>query len=121
MNAIGRSGVSVELHKINVKIAGLNNTNTWVHFCYVPYALKLAFDAKMEVTGQHEWVQHWAKEDFNMSIGRVMTESNLIELRQLIKDRYHTLYPDIFIDSITDNQGWGRVWYTTNMKNEMAK
>lgn len=109
----------MELHKIAIKVEGRKGDKNWVHFCYIPPELKDEFDSKVEADPR--WVIKWANEDFGMGIGEVMTEIELDQLRELIKERYQRLYPDLYIESQTDNQGWVRVWMISNMRSEIAK
>lgn len=92
-----------------------------MHFCYVADEIKQEFDRK--VNSRYgmltpEWVSKWAKEDFCLA---VKDKYDLESLRQLIKNMYAKKYPELFIGSKKDRQGWSRVWYTEKMQKEMDK
>lgn len=91
----------------------------WVHFCYVSEELKEEFDEKvgrLQRTANY-WAIKWAMEDFGIS--QVDTQEQLLDLKERIKNMYKDKYPELYIDSSTDSQGWLRVWYTNHMMKEL--
>lgn len=108
----------MELSKIQVKIRRGRSID-WVHFCYVPSETKARFDASVNNPKQapHYWVLRWALEDFGEV--KLNTPEELDALKELIRFKYRDLYPTLFIESNTDNQGWVRAWYTEHMLEEL--
>ena len=102
------------LKKVQFKLGD----GSWVHFCYVDSELKGDF-----VTVSDEslapWVKRWAEEDYNLS--QVDTPEELAELKEAIRQEYQEKYPELFLPSRTDNQGWVRVWLTQHIKEELEK
>lgn len=109
----------MDIQKINLKVTR-EGKEGWVHFCYVAPKTKLKFDALVNVLKQspNHWVNKWAREQFDLEVD---TWEDLDTLKAEIRASYKLLYPDIFVDSNTDNQGWLRVWYTQNMELELIK
>ena len=107
----------MEILKINVKVIR-EGKDAWVHFCYVNPLLKRAFDDECNKSGylNIEWLNKWSKAQFGL---KVDTWEDLEKLKEAIRASYKDIYPEIFVDSPTDNQGWLRIWYTQNMKLEM--
>ena len=88
----------------------------WVHFCYVETEVYKKF---IDIVGSEEKLNTllsiWCKSDFQVDMSMVTSE-DLQTLRDLIKDRYKTIYPELYRDSSTDRQGWTRVWVTEKMR-----
>lgn len=109
----------MELTKVQIKVKLGRRGFTWVHFCYIPLEVKREFDEYVTPKNQlaNYWITKWAVEDFGKV--NLETEQDLANLKNLIRDRYKTEYPELYIESNTDNQGWLRVWYTKNMEREL--
>mgnify|MGYP001007710734 CR=1 FL=1 len=106
----------MEWQKIQIKVNREGNTS-WSHFCYVPAELKQEFDATFNHMNPTKWILKWAQEDFK--IKKLDTWEDLESLKSRIKNLYKDRYPELYIESTTDNQGWLRVWYTLHMEKEM--
>lgn len=91
-----------------------------MHFCYVSEELKDLFDEQVNVLGHpaNYWIGRWAIEDFEMI--NITTVEELDELKSLIRKQYQDMYPELYLDSIIDRQGWLRVWFTKHMEKELA-
>jgi len=59
----------------------------------------------------------WAKNDF--MIDSMNTLSDVDRLRAAIKIHYKEKYPEIFIDTSTDAQGWIKIWCRTHILEEV--
>lgn len=106
----------MDILKINLKVLR-EGKEGYVHFCYVSPIDKRKFeDANTLRHNANYWINKWAKEQFDMEVD---TWEDLEKLKSKIRAFYRVSYPDIFIDSNTDNQGWLRVWYTQNMELEL--
>ena len=107
----------MDLLKINVKVFR-EGKEAWVHFCYVPPNLKREFDelANTQCNWNIWWLNKWAKEQFDIEVD---TWEELDILKEAIRKSYKLMYPELYMESSTDNQGWLRVWYTQNMKEEL--
>jgi hypothetical protein len=105
--------------KFQIKIKQPDKSYNWVHFSYVPSSLKLQFDKWVNGRGwlTNQWLNRWAADEFGL--GRIDKPEDLQALRIAIKDKYKKLYPEIFIASDTDFQGWSRVWVADRMKQEL--
>lgn len=106
----------MKLKKVPIKLADIEGYN-WVHFCYVDEELKKQFEQASQGTLQ-SWLEVWAERDFG--IKKIQTCLDLKELRKAILNLYKSKYPDIYIDSSIDHQGWSRVWVTENMRRELG-
>lgn len=110
----------MELVKIQMRFYNKDNDSIWRHFCYVPTELKESFDLHVNTHGLagYVWIANWAFADFGILY--IDTEKGFVALKEAVHRRYKELYPEIFIDSPTDKQGWLRVWYTQKMKEELT-
>jgi hypothetical protein len=107
----------MELHKIKIKVKWKNSW-VWTHFCYVPDEVALKFfELNKEGQEANYWIAKWAKEDFGPDV--LETEEDLNRLKLQIKELYKSKYPELYIDSATDKQGWLRVWCKTHMEKEL--
>lgn len=94
----------------------------WEHFCYAPRDLYLTFlSAKsIERFEMADYIARWAKDDFNIDLA-MTTFKDITILRELILDKYSSVYPHLLRKSTTDHQGWVRVWVSTHMEKELQK
>ena len=104
--------------KIQCKI-GSGVTEQWVHFCYVLEEVKKRFDGVVNINGRAsgDWLLKWAGEDYGVT--EIITPEDLEELKLAIRDTYRDKYPEIYLESNTDSQGWLRVWFTHHMEKEL--
>jgi hypothetical protein len=110
----------MNLQKIQIKILRDGKEN-WVHFCYVPLDIKDKFDKIVNHDNRKsysDWIINWVKLDYNIIIE---TWGDLDYAKMMIKKDYKKLYPEVFLDNPTDNQGWTRVWFTNHIKKELEK
>ena len=109
----------MEVQKIQVKIRRSDKTFIWSHFCYVPEELKRNFDKYVNTLGlpSNYWISKWAQENFGIT--KVDTLIDVWRLKTDIKNLYKERYPELFIETATDKQGWLRVWYANNMEQEL--
>lgn len=108
--------------KIMIKLLNEENDRIeWIHLCYVDGALYNKFLEKMGLltTDMNEVLSRWAKEDFNVNLA-LARKADLTVLKAIIKDFYKTAFPNIYIDSATDRQGWFRVWVTKKLREELG-
>ena len=92
----------------------------WVHLCYVERELYLQYLKEMDITSNdlNEVLSRWVKENFKIDLP-IKSVKDLEVLRNFVKDYYKQTYPDLYIESPTDNQGWMRVWVTKRMKEDL--
>lgn len=94
----------------------------WEHLCYAPRELYTKFlDTKgIERFEMADWVSQWAKEDFNLDLP-MTTAKDIAILKELVLDKYQSVYPHLIRKTTTDRQGWIRVWVSTHMEKELQK
>lgn len=110
----------MDLAKIQVKIQK-DNSAVWVHFCYVPVEVKERFDKYVNTNNFYSnyWIAQWAYNEFNLM--EIDTPEGMSALKEAIKNKYRERYPELYVESNTDKQGWLRVWYTENMERELRE
>lgn len=115
--------VAGPLIKFLLKVLDENRDEmVWEHLCYAPKDLYVKF---LRVKGierfeMADWVSQWAKEDFNLDLP-MTTAKDIAILRELILDKYQSVYPHLIRKHNTDRQGWVRVWVSTHMEKELLK
>lgn len=94
----------------------------WEHLCYAPRDLYLKFIQTKGINraDMGDYVSEWAREDFNMDIP-MTTAKDIVLLRELITEKYSSVYPHLMRRANTDRQGWVRVWVSTHMDKELRK
>lgn len=86
----------------------------WVHLCYVD--TKIYEEFKKFCSGDlNKSLSDWCREDFNTEL-QVKSSEDLQRLKDLLKEYYQKIYPELYRDSRTDRQGWIRVWVTDKMR-----
>ena len=86
----------------------------WVHFCYVfPAEWSLYRKLKLPVP---YCIDKWSIDDFRAG---VTSWRDLEILRRNIKRVYQERYPELYVDSPTDYQGWIRLWFVEKTKKEL--
>lgn len=112
-----------QLIKLLLKVLDENRDKlVWEHLCYVPKELYLKFLRAygLERFEMADYVTRWAKEDFNIDLP-MTTAKDITILRELVIDKYRSVYPHLTRKSQTDRQGWLRVWVSTHMEKELRK
>lgn len=104
--------------KIQYKL-GVGETEKWVHFCYVPRELEEEFNTKVNKHNLpiYNWIMKWGAEDYELD--SIIDENSFEILKSHIQEQYRQEYPEIYLPSNTDSQGWLRVWTTKHMKKEI--
>lgn len=97
-------------------------SNTWVHFCYVQKDIYDQFlsTSKSSEDQLNNILSRWCFEEFGVKLLMDKPE-DLATLKELIKDRYKSMYPEFYRDSSTDRQGWTRIWVNHKMREEIEK
>ena len=111
------------LIKLIVKVLDENKDQlVWEHLCYVPGDLYLTFLKQKEIerVEMSDYLSIWAKRDFNIDLP-MTTAKDILILRELIVNKYRTVYPHMARKTSTDRQGWVRVWVSDNMDREMQR
>lgn len=98
----------------------------WVHFCYVPAEVRDRFFAVTKMTNDElkHCVEHWLYEDYK-AIVKINTYDDVDKARQVIKQRFHTEYSELYImgDGGGNPSVFGivRMWLVQHMRVEIAK
>lgn len=111
------------LIKFVVKVLDENKDKlVWEHLCYVPTDLYLMFlrQKGIERVEMSDYLSRWAKQDFNIDIP-MTTARDITILRELVVDKYRTVYPHMARRTPTDRQGWVRVWVSDHMERDMNR
>lgn len=109
------------LIKFLVKVLDENTDKlSWEHLCYAPRELYLKFvkHFDLERFQMADFVARWAKEDFNIDLP-MSTMKDIAILRELVTDKYSSVYPHIVRKYHTDRQGWMRIWVTNHMERDL--
>ena len=99
------------------------NELEYTHFCYIEkrlldyYMRFRGFRFRNEIAND---VTDWIHHDFNIELP-MTTKKHLIIFRQLIVDKYKTLYPQIFRGDVKNVSGWIRVWLSEHMERELKR
>jgi hypothetical protein len=100
------------LHKVTVKLYDdVDRTQDWIHFCYIDTAMYNKFNKRLCSfrKTRTDWIREWLKNDFNLPF-KSRDELNLA--KDAIRDSFKSEYPELFLASLSDRQGWVRVWMT---------
>lgn len=100
--------------KILVKVKDLNSLK-WIHLCYIDSDLWQEFLQDSTSEGLNQLLADWCQEDFKVQLP-MATAADIATLKELIRSHYEKQYPEIFLESKTDRQGWIRVWFTQKVK-----
>lgn len=113
--------MSMNIAKVMIKLTNEGN-EAWTHLCYVDKNLYVKYAAerkkKYHELMLNDALESWAKQTLKKSVVLLTTE-DLAELKALVKTHYKKKYPELFINSGTDRQGWMRVWVTEMMEEEL--
>lgn len=110
--------------KVLVKVLDENiDKLVWEHVCYCARDVYIGFLRKTHIERFElaDYITKWAREDFCIDLP-MSTVKDVTILRELILDKYKTVYPHIVThpeDRKYDYQGWVRVWLTEHMKKEL--
>lgn len=111
----------MNIAKVMIKLAD-ENREVWTHLCYVDKSLYAKYSAKRKKKlGEimiNSALESWAEQTLKKSL-KVETPEDLVKLKALVKTHYQKKYPELFISSGTDRQGWMRVWATEMMEEEI--
>lgn len=94
----------------------------WMHVCYINSEIYDAFfDATcIERVDFSDFLTKWCKDDFNLDL--TFTKANDIRiLKELVVDRYQSIYPHVHYNKAVDRHGWMRVWVSEHMGKELKK
>ena len=89
------------------------NQNFWFHFCYIPQDLWAQYQEKFNIMNIDLPIKEWLKEDFGIKVTHM---EDLGIVKECVKNKYSKEYPDIFLESESDRQGWTRVWLTEKIR-----
>ena len=103
--------------KLLVKLSTDDNESKWTHLCYIDRDLHNNYTDECEHINK-ESLSRWCKEDFGVDM-KIDTAKDLDKLRSMVKGYYSEKYPEIYQESVTDHQGWFRMWVTNKMKEEL--
>lgn len=109
--------------KVLLKLLDENRDElVWEHLCYANRDLYLRFLTKKNIERSEfaDWVRMWAREDFNIDLP-MTTCKDVVILRELVQDKYLSVYPHIATRYKTDHQGWLRIWVCNHMEKELLK
>lgn len=108
--------------KVQLKVKNEEGIQQWVHFCYLNPEICDAF-LKATNTKQKnlsKWLTKWAKEDFHWEID--FTEYSHIQLlKELVIDKYKSVYPHLYYNKAVDTHGWMRCWVSEKMGKEIRR
>lgn len=104
------------MYKVIVKIANTKGHKVWRHFCYAPLALVLKYERDTDKR-LSESILEWVQKDFDITMDDSKT---MRKAKDQIKAAYRDKYPNIYLESDTDNQGWARVWLVEKIKEELG-
>lgn len=88
------------------------NQNFWFHFCYIPDDVWEKYKAKFNTANMDSQVKAWLQEDFGLE---VVNMEDVYTAKDRIKQLYAEVYPDVYIHTEGDRQGWARVWLTAKI------
>ena len=98
------------MRKIQLKLFDVRrNQNFWFHFCYIPQELWKQYQNKYKVNNMDVQVKDWIKQDFGFEVTHM---EDIQKAKDAIKEKYSQMYPQVFLGSESDRQGWARVWLT---------
>lgn len=102
------------MKKIQIKLFdGRRNQNFWFHFCYIPEDVWFKYTDRYRVNNIDSQIKAWIKQDFDFEVKHM---NDLEKVKSFIKKLYAEVYPEVFLDSEGDRQGWTRVWLTEKIK-----
>lgn len=73
----------------------------------------MAYNDKFKTYNMDALIKAWLKQDFNFE---VIYMEDIYEAKELIKQKYSKMYPEVFIANEGDRQGWSRVWLAEKVK-----
>lgn len=107
------------MEKIQIKAFDRRrNQNIWVHFCYIADDIWTAYQNAFGKVNMDSQVKTWLKEEFDFEIATI---EDVYKAKDLIKQVYATTYPDVYLHTEGDRQGWTRVWLTGKINNMLRR
>lgn len=101
------------MEKIQIKAFDKRrNQNFWFHFCYIADDVWKKYSAKFGSANMNNQVKAWLKEDFGID---VVNMEDVYTSKDLIKQQYAEAYPEVYLHTEGDRQGWTRVWLTSKI------
>jgi len=105
------------MKKIQLRLFdGRRNQNFWFHFCYVPKDLWEQYTDKFKVANLDSQVKAWLKLDFGLDVSHM---DDIQVAKEHIKKLYAEVYPDVYLSTVGDRQGWTRVWLSEKIKHTL--
>lgn len=86
----------------------------WRHFSYVPSALVNLYEKNG--TKLSEAILGWVKSDTGVDI---TDYASLLLAKSKIREIYKSKFPDMYLESDIDRQGWVRLWVIEHIKEEL--
>lgn len=93
----------------------------WEHVCYVPMDIYTEFCEKLHVNKDEEfadYVAEWFFYEFSIPLS-MTTLRDLIIFQDCVRERYKTLYPDMYYNLSATDEEWVRVWMVRQMRGEL--
>lgn len=105
------------MKKIQIKLFdGRRNQNFWFHFCYIPADVWEQYQSTFNINNLDANIKGWVKQDFGFEIAHM---EDVYKAKEHIKKLYAEVYPEVFLSSDGDRQGWARVWLTEKIKHAL--
>lgn len=113
----------LRLKKVMLKvISDLDDSIAWVHLCNIDEELYYRFLTMFKLSRQElaDYISKWIVDDFGLSLA--MTHQNDICIfKELVKQRYKSLYPNMYLESVIDRQGWVRFYISDKIELEIKR
>lgn len=105
----------VSVRKIQIKAFDRRrNQMVWFHFCYLEDQVWEQYYNRFQAKNLDVQIRKWLRDEFGFE---VVYMDDIYEAKEFIKRKYAEKYPDIYLDSEGDKQGWTRVWLTDKIQN----
>lgn len=105
------------MKKVSLRLFdGRRNQNFWFHFCYLPDELWEHYTSTFKVGNLDSQVKAWLKLDFGLDVACM---EDIHVAKEHIKKLYAEVYPEVYLDTTGDRQGWSRVWLSEKIKRMM--
>lgn len=113
----------MKLQKVKLKvISDIDDSIIWSHVCYMSEDVYYRFLDTFRLTRQEvaDYIAKWILDEFGIAL--TMTHQNDIYImKELIKGKYKSLNPDLYIESVIDRQGLVRNYMTERMTMEVNR
>ncbi|MEG0579866.1 MAG: hypothetical protein RR490_08120 [Niameybacter sp.] len=67
-----------------------------------------------------DYISKWIIDDFGISLA-MTHQSDIHIFKELIKKKYKSLYPNMYLESVIDRQGWVRAYISDRMELEIKR